>query len=380
MARLGLDQAQAWALYTNAAVQCHDSLLLPESESNKPRTWKRMHGLLLGMRAAVEGAAASARVPSAAEAKGVSRISSSSALGREQALPAEPGQMATREEGALLSSSTTREAETAAQAAAAAAALAQFAADVTAACEVAPPPLLSPTPQYCDPKQVPAQQQARVATSEDEAVAAAAVAAAPLNGRTTATMTCHLHSSPPPSPAGAATGVDIAFRCLSHRQAAVREAAIGLLHAQARTLGPRAALALYRRTIRTLEHEQEKTRLSELVRAAGARRAPAARVSAPHTRPAPDVNSPSGRSIEGGATAALPPSGGRCQRCIEKRVGLKNFRGEVSQEAPSSRAEMRRRNDRVGGLLGLLERIVGRDGLPSGTVGSSWEGLFSILR
>lgn len=328
-----------------------------------------MHGLLLGMRAVVEGAAASTRVPSAAKAKVVSRIPSSSARGDKSLV--EPRNITIGREGAS-SSSTRREAGTAEEAA-----LAQFAADVRLACEatppLSPPPLPSPIPQYFHLQQAPAQ--ARVATPEP-----GAATADPLSGPTTVAMTHHPHPPPPPpSPAAAATtGADVAFCCLSHRQAAVREAAIGLLHAQARALGPRAALALYRRTLRTLEQEQEELGPNKEVSTTGVRRSPTARASRPLTVPEPDVNASNQDSAGGGAATALSSVGCPID-CGAEKVGVEGFRTGVPQ-APS-RAEARRRCDRTGGLLGLLERVVGKgDVLPTGTIGSSWVCLFSILR
>lgn len=400
-------QVQAWALYTNAAAQCHGSLRLAESESSQPRQWKRLHGLLLGMRAAVEGAAAaaSARVPRAATAGSTaSRITSSPADRGGGATATSRTTATTRAKGGRGLSTSGEQAETAR-----AASLARFAADVKVACEAAtallpPPPQVPsrpPTPQYCCPLNQAPSQQARAVTPEHR----------PTTAATAPHRNPHPPVPPPPVPAAAAaavTGVDAAFRCLSHRQAAVREAAIGLLHSQARALGPRAALALYRRTLIILQHELEESARGPSAETVGptaggvSRRGPATASDSrfPPTTPAP-VDSSASRSVGDGGEAATDAlvsgsDGGRQVGRGVERVGLERQGAGVGSQAPfspppssfsscsafsSSRAETRRRRDRVGGLLGLLERIVGARGvLPSGTVGGSWGCLFAVLR
>ena len=400
---------QAWALYTKAAAQCHGSLRLAESESSQPRQWKRLHGLLLGMRAAVEGAAAaaSARVPRAATAGSTaSRITSSPADHRGGGATVTSRTTApTRAKGGRGPSTSGEQAGTAR-----AASLARFAADVKVACEAAtallpPPPQVPsrpPTPQYRCPLNQAPSQQARAVTPE--------------HGPTTAATAPHTSPHPPvppppvPAAAAAVTGVDAAFRCLSHRQAAVREAAIGLLHSQARALGPRAALALYRRTLVILQHELEESARGPSAERVGlttggvSRRGPATASDSrfPPTTPAPVDSSASWSVGDGGeaATEALVSGsdGGRQDGRGVERVGPERSGPGVGSQAPfsppppssfssscsafsSSRAETRRRRDRVGGLLGLLERIVGARGvLPSGTVGGSWGCLFAVLR
>lgn len=317
--------------YAKAAARCHGYLLLPRSESNQPREWKRMHGLLLGMRAALEGAAASTRAPLPAWAEAASGIASSSTRGEKNT--SEQSGIATAREGGS-GSSTGTGTETPKEAA-----LALFAADVRVACEAvaclpSPPPPPPPTVSSSAPQCFPPQQtplQARVASQEHDL----------------ATTTPH------PPPPVAATGVDVAFRCLSHRQAAVREAAIGLLHAQARVLGPGAASALYRKTLRTLRT------LRTLKRDQEEKDPPNEEVStATPTAPAPEAD-----SSDRGSVAGVGPE--------RRRAG--------ASRAPS-RAEAGRARDRIGGLLGLLERIVDQGVLPRGTVGGSWECLFSVLR
>eukprot|EP00752_Nemacystus_decipiens_P017850 g16006.t1 len=312
--------SEAWVLYITAAARCRELLVLPDSWSNQPRQWKRMHGMLLGMRAAVEGAAAavSTRVPPASTSSVTSRVTASSPLGEWR--PAAPRDNSPVGDGGTPGSFPGEAAEETTQAGA----LAQFAADV------------------------------RVA------------------------------STPP----AAATGVGVAFRCLCHRQAVVREAAIGLVHSLAYTLGPPAALALYLGIIRALQHEQENGRANvQKDSTTGARRYVAApdNPRPPLTTPVP-IDNTSDQPIvdQGEARAELPSdSGRRGERRVGERVGLERIgaAGTFRAASCSSRAETKRKCDRISGLLGLLERIVGSHGLlPSGTVGSSWERLFPILR
>lgn len=325
-----------------------------------------MHGLLLGMRAAVEGAAASTRAPSGGAEANVESRTSSPASGEH--VPVAPRKNAARG-GRACSSNTRREAETAKEAA-----LAEFAADVMVACEATQPtspPLLSPSPV---PRRIPPKQRlARAPAVSPEYEAA--TAAPPLAGRTP-----HLH--PPLSPLAARSGVDVAFHCLSHRQAAVREAATGLLHAQARTLGHRAVLALFRRTIRTLENEQEKDPSNERASSACARRPAATSASRfpAGSGPGPEDAASNQGSVEeeGAAVTELPLDGDRGE-CGVENVGLGRS-SAVASRAPFSRSEARRGYHRTGGLLALLERIVDQGVLPRRTVGSSWERMFSVLR
>ncbi|CBJ31474.1 hypothetical protein Esi_0257_0041 [Ectocarpus siliculosus] len=227
-----IDLVWARALYLKAAARCNDSLLLPEPDNNQPCQWKRMHGLLLGMRAAVEGAAASTAtaslvLPAAGgiPAIGITCRTTSLSSAPEQTPPIERSRDA-REEPVAPRSSMQRDA-----------ALAEFVAEVVAA--GADPPSLQPTPPP------PLAAELSLATAPAQA-SAPATAGTPRGISTTA------RHYPPP----VVNGVEVAFDCLSHRQAAVREAAVGLLHAQALTLGPRAALALYRRTVKSLELER----------------------------------------------------------------------------------------------------------------------------
>ena len=372
---------QAWTLYTKAATQCNDLLLLPESESNQPRAWKRVHGLLLGMRAAVEGAAASARAEASAvtAAAGVPSHTTSFRGRTEKGAPGAPRETAVTGGGAPGRNTVGREAGTAVQAALD---LARFVADAGTAGEatqLASPSWPSATPRPFAPELAPSRARAvgpgHQATTE-----------VPVGGSTTASGAPQPHPPPPPA---ATTGADVAFRFLSHRQAAVREAAIGLLHAQARSLGHRAALALFQRVVRALEHEQKKGPSNDEVGVTGfLLRAPATCLS-PEDNPAHQelvgdsaaaaAAAAAASTAAENATTEVSSESGRDECGVEETV-LGRLGAGASRE-PSSRAETRRRYDRIGGLLGLLERIVGQRGvLPSRTVGSSWERLFSALR
>lgn len=120
--------------------------------------------------------------------------------------------------------------------------------------------------------------------------------------------------------------LDVVFACLSHRQAAVREAAVALLHTLAFTLGPGAALSLYERTLASLDKGRDEDGIAE-----------------------------------------VETSGGVVEDRLQRKVLDWGSRGGA-----------RLRRDRAGGLLAVLERLVPI--VPSVRFGESWERVFSVLR
>lgn len=342
----GLHNRQARVFYLKAAARCNDSLLIPEPDNDQPCQWKRMHGLLLGMRAAVEGAGASTAtaslvLPTAGEipATGITCRTTLLSSAPEKTPPIERSRDVS-EESVAPRSSLKRDA-----------ALTEFVADVVVA--GADPPSSQPTPPP-----LPLVTELPLATAPAQA-SAPSTSVTPRGISTTAG-----HHSPP-----AVNGVEVAFGCLSHRQAAVREAAVGLLHAQAHTLGPRAALALYRRTVQSLELERKKETSEEEEEKgtkAGSRRT---------TSPCPLPGAI--ESSEAAAGAAMTSAG--CGMRGVAKIGVR--RADAGVPSEPSPAGARRKRDRIGALLDLLQRVVGQRGvLPHGTVGDSWERLFSVLR
>ncbi|CAM9934815.1 unnamed protein product, partial [Ectocarpus sp. 6 AP-2014] len=342
-----LGPVEARALYLKAAARCNDSLLVPESDNNQPCQWKRMHGLLLGMRAAVEGAAASTATASlvfpAAGVTPETGITCRTTLlsSTPDKIPPIERSQDIREDSVAPKSSMQRDAT-----------LAEFVADVVAA--GAHPPSSQPTPPP------PLAAELSLATPPVQASAPATTAVKPRGMSTTA------RHYPPP----VVNGVEVAFGCLSHRQAAVREAAVRLLHAQALTLGPRAAVALYRRTVKSLELERTQETSEEEEKATnGWSRSPRATPSCP----LPEAV----KFMKAAAGAAKTSAGCGVRGAARNRV-RRDDAGVPSEPTP---AGTRSRRDRVSGLLDLLQHLLGERGvLPHGTVGDTWERLFSVLR
>lgn len=303
------------------------------------------------MRAAVEGAAAAA-----AAAASASSHPTPSVFSGERAPTALRVGTILRGDGS--SESRARRGKSATRAAA----LAQFTADVMSACETTPPP----SPLVPLPRPPPFMPPAAVAAPGPPVVSAPEQGAAdetvvPQRGETTATTTPTRHPQ-----AAVVASMNIAFDCLSHRQATVRDAAVGLLHAQALALGPRAALALYRRTVRKLEQEQEnETSEKGGVKTAGVRCG-----QGTNTQCCPTETVPEGDAADTATLGAGRSAGGGPARIKMEKTGTWAFR-----------AETRRRRDRIGGLLVFLEKMVCRgDVLPYGAVGNTCESLFSVLR
>ncbi|CAM9574243.1 unnamed protein product, partial [Ectocarpus fasciculatus] len=340
---------EARALYLKAATRCNVSLLLPEPDNNQPCQWKEMHGLLLGMRAAIEGAGAS----TATSSMGLSATGVVPAAGT--ACRTTPPSSAPEKTALIERCGDASEKSVAPRSSMKVdAALAEFIADVVAAGEN--PRSSQPTPMSPPTLELPPEQLAAVPAQ----ASATATAVTPRGILTTAG-----HHPPP-----VVNGVEVAFGCLSHRQAAIREAAVGLLHAQALALGPRAALALYRRIIQSLELERAKETSEE--EATGTKGRPGS--------PRTTSSCPLPGSIESNeAAAGAAKTSAGCGVREAPRIGARRVDARVpSKPSPAGR---RRRRDRVGGLLDLLQRIVDqRSVLPPGTVGDSWGRLFSVLR
>lgn len=141
-----------------------------------------------------------------------------------------------------------------------------------------------------------------------------------------ATLPSKISPPSPPPPNHKTPPLDVAFGCLGHRQATVREAAVGFLHALAHALGPKVASALYERAIGNLEEITNwGNNMSEV-----------------------------GAGHSGGGTGRESKTGG-------------------------TRAATMRSFHRCGGLLSVLELLSIREVSP-GTVGEYWERLFSLLR
>ena len=290
---------QARVLYLRFATRCEDALGRQRFEHD--RDWTRVHGFLLGMRATIEGAAESSTcVP-------------------------KNGNPTTGEGERLVDSPLTTGTPT----------LVKFTDDVKRACEAkeASRALLSennggielpvesmPCETYLGPSGRPLSANPLVCTSNETPKS---------NEQPCITLTPQARQLPPAAllpPAPPST--ETVFSCLSHRQAAVREAAVQLLYALARFLGLQTALALYDRTIEDLLREKKRAE-----------------------------------------TVAMRGRGGEGFDANARRSGL---------EKVGSRAEDRRSYDRCGGLLGLLERIV--DVVPPETVGKSWGRMLPFLR
>lgn len=306
-----------------------------------------MHGLLLGMRAAVERAEASTATASLVfPAAGVTPATGITC--RTTLLSSAPDKIPPIERSRDISedsvaprSSMQRDA-----------ALTEFVADVVAA--GANPPSSQPTP----PPPLAAELPLATAPAQASAPATTAVT---LRGISTTAR----HYPPP-----VVNGVEVAFGCLSHRQAAVREAAVGLLHAQALTLGPRAALALYRRTVQSLELERTQESSQEGEKGTNGRPG--------NPRTTPSCPLPGAIESSEAAAGAAKTSAG-CGVRGGARIGVRRFDAGVPSEP--SPADTKSRRDRVSGLLDLLQHLVGERGvLPHGTVGDTWERLFSVLR
>lgn len=288
---------QARVFYLRVATRCKDYLLHQRSENG--RDWTKVHGFLLGMRAIIDGAA------------GASII-----------FP-DDDNPTTGEAGRLVHSSLSRGTPT----------LAKFTDDVMKACEgkESSRTISSETnngtelpvermPREADrgPTGSPPSANSLVCISDEPPKTDEEPETAPTP------QARPLPPTPPSPPAPSPT--ETAFTCLSHRQEGVREAAVELLYALARSLGVQAALIIYERTMGELRHEQERAE-----------------------------------------NVAIGGRGGAC--------GADARRGR--NEGGSS-SENRRSCDRVSGLLGLLERIVSV--IPPETVGESWGRLFPLLR
>lgn len=330
---------QARVLYLKATAGCKSTFLLAEPEI--PRNWKRTHGFLLGMRAAVEGAA------------------EASLLETDFALSVAAGEGSTTDgkKGKGEKTMLRRKALP----------LTEFANDVITACRTNVGTLRTSTEEFVDDAPVAPHAAFSTENAARETLNEWGASECPPFATTTrvSEITLELHgkvstSAPLPAttvpplpttpshqklqllpspphprprcpptpipPPEAARPLDVAFDCLAHRQVAVREAAVEVLCALALAVGPQTAFMLYERTIRGIE----KKRKEEL-----------------------------------GAMAEC--SGGLCG-------------GGAGNGAMSGgyRARYRLRCDLVGGLLRLLEQI-GRIVWPE-TVGKSWGRVFSVLR
>lgn len=309
---------QARVLYLRIATSCNRALLLPRSEND--RDWTRVHGLLLGMRATIEGAAEEASISPHRTA------SANPSNDNDEDHDTSEGER-------LVDSPLRRETLT----------LAVFAKDVLQACEEKgrggkvlsenndgaevpekskPCETVENMPCEADKRRNRSQSPADplvFSSNEPETISGGAMIGPTPQARPLPPL--------PPRSIPAPSSTELAFSCLSHRQAAVREAAVDLLNTLAYFLGPHPALALYERTLGDLQREKENAESLAM----------------------------RGRGGACGATAG----------CGLKAVGV------------GSRAETRRRCDRVSGLLDLLERIVVV--LPPETVGKTWEQMFPLL-
>lgn len=315
-------------LYLRIASRCNGILLHPRCEND--REWTRIHGFLLGMRATIEGAAETS-IPSQSMTS-INRpnddnITTSEVVELWQ--HQNTGIDVQFDGGRLVESSSRREAP----------ALADFVVDVVQACEEKGRSRirfsasedgteLSMENMPCEVDRGPSGRHLSgnplVCISDEAQKTSEKTRTAP---KPQATPQAKPLPPPPQSPSlTAPSSTELAFSCLSLRQGAVREAAVGLLCALASSLGLQAALVLYERTIVDFQHEKE-----------------GAGNLATRGR---------GRTCGGNAKSGLKGAG--------------------------SRAEGRRSCDRVSGLLGLLERIVGV--VPPETVGESWGRLFPLLR
>lgn len=291
---------QARVLYLRIAARCKDVLLHQRSESD--RDWTRVHGFLLGMRATIEGAAeASTRFPNADHP--------------------------TAGEGEKLADSPlSRETPT----------LARFIDDVVKSCEEKEPSrtFLSENNGGTElPVEICMPFEADRGPSGSPPPANPLVCVWDETPKTNEEPRTVPTPQAPPLPPSvplppAQSPTETIFSCISHRQSVVREAAVELLYALARSLGLQTALALYKRTMGDVQHEKDKAE-----------------------------------------NAAMRGRGGGSCGANARRGGL---------EEAGSRAENRRSCDRVGGLLGLLKRIVGV--VPPETVGESWGRMFPLLR
>lgn len=287
-------------LYLRIAARCKDVLLRQRSESD--RDWTRVHGFLLGMRATIEGAAeASTRFPNPDHPTG----------GEGEKLVASP-----------LSRGTPT--------------LARFTDDVVKSCEEKES---SRTFLSENNGRTELPVEISIPCETDKSRRGSPLSANPLACVSDETMKINKEPRTAPTPQArplpqpaplppAQSSTETIFSCLSHRQPVVREAAVELLYALARSLGLHTALALYKRTMRDVQHEKDKAE-----------------------------------------TVAMRGGGGGSCGANARRGGLKEA---------GSRAENRRNRDRVGALLGVLERIV--DVVPPQTVGESWGQMFPLLR